>query len=71
MLKKLFNRKNTENSLEKAYQKAINEIYEAKKNRTNFIVIKNSANTVALMEMLKTRYTVWQLDCNTLKVIIY
>lgn len=71
MLKKLFNRKNTESSLEKAYQKAINEIYEAKANRTNFVIIRNSANTDALMGMLKIRYTVIKLNCNTLKVVIY
>ena len=69
MLKNLFKRKEKD-SLEKTYNRAINSIYEAKANKTNFVVVQ-TCFADALMEMLKTRYTVFKVNCNTLKVVIY
>lgn len=74
MLKKLFSKKvECVTPLEKAYQKAVNEIYKAKKNgQTNLLIHHYDATTTdKMVEMLSGSYSVFKRDIHTISIVIY
>ena len=74
MFKKFFG-KNVEQTtpLEKAYQRAVNEIYYAKQNgQSNLLFHHYDATTTdKMVEMLSGRYTVFKRDIHTISIIVH
>jgi hypothetical protein len=75
MLRKLFKRKNVEQTtpLEKAYQRAVNEIYYAKQNgQTNLLFHHYDARTTdKMVEMLNGRYVAFKRDIHTISIVVH